>query len=74
MLYYRCVATAFFARYQPGMTYGFHVDDPVMRADVGRYRTDVSTTVFLNDDYTGGELVIKTSYGEQRIKGQAGDA
>jgi PKHD-type hydroxylase len=68
------VATAFFARYQAGMTYGFHVDDPVMGPMSGRYRTDVSTTVFLNDDYEGGELVIKTSYGEQRIKGQAGDA
>ena len=68
------VATAFFARYQAGMTYGFHVDDPVMGPMSGRYRTDVSTTVFLNDDYAGGELVIKTSYGEQRIKGQVGDA
>ena len=68
------VATAFFARYQAGMSYGFHVDDPIMGPMSGRYRTDVSTTVFLNDDYEGGELVIKTSYGEQRIKGQAGDA
>ncbi len=68
------VATAFYARYRPGMTYGFHVDDPVMGPMSGRYRTDVSTTVFLNEDYTGGELVIRTSYGEQRIRGQAGDA
>lgn len=70
------VATAFYARYQPGMTYGFHVDDPVMGPMQGRYRSDVSTTVFLNsaDEYEGGELVIRTPYGEQRIKGEAGDA
>lgn len=70
------VATAFYARYQPGMTYGFHVDDPVMGPMSGRYRSDVSTTVFLNgaDEYEGGELVIRTPFGEQRIKGEAGDA
>ncbi|MEZ5478506.1 MAG: Fe2+-dependent dioxygenase [Thiolinea sp.] len=70
------VATAFYARYQPGMTYGFHVDDPVMGPMQGRYRSDVSTTVFLNaaDDYDGGELVIRTPFGEQCIKGEAGDA
>jgi PKHD-type hydroxylase len=58
------------------MGYGFHVDDPVMGPMAGRYRSDVSTTVFLNDgsDYEGGELVIQTSFGEQRIKGNAGDA
>ena len=65
------VATAFYARYQPGMTYGFHVDDPVMGPMSGRYRTDVSTTVFLNDDYEGGEIVIRTAYGEQKIRGAA---
>ncbi len=70
------VATAFYARYEVGMGYGFHVDDPVMGPMAGRYRSDVSTTVFLNDgsDYEGGELVIQTSFGEQCIKGNAGDA
>lgn len=68
------VATAFYARYTPGMTYGFHVDDPVMGPMSGRYRTDVSTTVFLNDDYEGGEIVIRTAYGEEKIRGKAGDA
>ena len=70
------VATAFYARYEVGMNYGFHVDDPVMGPMAGRYRSDVSTSVFLNDpdDYEGGELVIQTSFGEQRIKGYAGDA
>lgn len=68
------VATAFFARYLPGMTYGFHVDDPIMGPMSGRYRTDVSTTVFLNEDYEGGELVIRTTYGEECVRGEAGDA
>jgi PKHD-type hydroxylase len=68
------VATAFYARYKPGMTYGFHVDDPVMGPMSGRYRTDVSTTVFLNDNYEGGEITIRTAYGEQKIRGAAGDA
>ncbi|MEE9310158.1 MAG: Fe2+-dependent dioxygenase [Cocleimonas sp.] len=70
------VATAFYARYTKGMEYGFHVDDPVMGPMQGRYRSDVSTTVFLNDkeDYEGGEIIIKTAFGEQQIKLDAGDA
>lgn len=68
------VATPFYARYAAGMDYGFHVDDPVMGPLQGRYRSDISTTVFLNDGYEGGELVIKTAFGEQSIKLNAGDA
>ncbi len=70
------VATAFYARYSKGMEYGFHVDDPVMGPMTGRYRSDVSTTIFLNDKeaYSGGEIVIKTAFGEQQIKLEAGDA
>jgi len=68
------VATPFYARYTKGMAYGFHVDDPVMGPMNARYRTDISITIFLNDKYEGGELAIKTSYGEQRIKMNAGDA
>lgn len=72
----RRLSGAFFARYQPGMQYGSHVDDPVMGPEGGRYRSDVSMTVFLNpsDRYDGGELVIETEYGEQRVKLEAGDA
>ncbi|OOG22474.1 Fe2+-dependent dioxygenase [Thioalkalivibrio denitrificans] len=67
---------AFFARYQPGMRYGSHVDDPVMGPEGGRYRTDVSVTVFLGDpgDYDGGELVVETEFGEQAVKLPAGHA
>ncbi|MEE9444939.1 MAG: Fe2+-dependent dioxygenase [Cocleimonas sp.] len=67
------VATPFYARYTQGMTYGLHVDDPIMGPMHARYRSDISTTVFLNDDYEGGKLVIKTAYGLQYIRLNAGD-
>ena len=70
------VATAFYSRYQQGMHYGAHVDDAVMGPVTGRYRSDVSTTIFLNspDDYEGGELLIQSQYGEESVKLEAGDA
>lgn len=70
------VASAFYVRYQTGMGYGFHIDDPVMGPMSGRYRSDVSTTIFLNEpeDYQGGELVIRNSFGEQALKAPAGSA
>ena len=70
------VAAPYYARYTRGMSYGDHVDDPVMGPPGGQYRSDISTTVFLNgpDEYEGGELVIRTTYGEQRLKLAVGDA
>ena len=69
-------ASPLYARYRPGMSYGDHLDDPVMGADGVMYRSDVAVTVFLSapDEYDGGELVIRMPSGEQVVKLPAGDA
>lgn len=69
-------ASPIYARYVPGMTYGDHLDDPIMGSEGLPYRTDVAVTVFLSapGDYDGGELVVRLPYGEQRVKLPAGDA
>lgn len=69
------VAAPFYARYGAGKSYGNHVDDPVM-GGANRYRSDISITVFLSgpEDYEGGELVIRTAFGDRRVKLPAGDA
>ena len=69
------VASPFYARYESGMSYGEHIDDPIMGAEQ-RYRSDIAITIFLNGpgDYQGGELCIQTDVGEQKIKYAAGDA
>lgn len=52
------------ARYDEGMGYGPHVDDPYMANS--RARTDVSVTIALGDasEYDGGELVIGAPYNQ----------
>ena len=67
-----------FNRYDPGMTFGAHVDNAIRQVTgtPHRIRTDVSCTLFLSDpgSYEGGELIVEDSYGEKRVKLPAGDA
>ena len=57
--------------------FGNHIDNAVRThaATARHVRTDISCTLFLSDpaSYDGGELVVQDTYGEQRIKFQAGD-
>lgn len=79
---YRCgalplhAASPLYARYQPGMAYGDHLDDPIMGADGLKYRSDIAVTVFLNapEEYDGGELLIRATLGDMEVKLPAGDA
>jgi PKHD-type hydroxylase len=61
-----------FSRYQPGMSYGSHVDNALMGDPL--MRSDISMTLFLSPihAYDGGELVIETPQGEEEIKLDAG--
>jgi PKHD-type hydroxylase len=63
------------SRYRAGMSYGWHVDSPL----IGAYpamRADIAMTVFLSDPdtYTGGELCILSPTGEFNYKLAKGDA
>lgn len=57
--------------------FGMHIDNAVRThaATARHVRTDISCTLFLSPpaDYEGGELVVQDTYGEQRIKFDAGD-
>jgi len=72
------VLTPRFNAYEGGGYFGNHVDGAIQADPVtgGKVRTDISTTVFLNDpeDYDGGELVIEDTYGAHEVKLNAGDA
>jgi PKHD-type hydroxylase len=59
------------SKYEPGMSYGTHVDHPISGGDM---RRDISFTLFLNepDAYDGGALIIVDAAGERKFKPSAG--
>lgn len=69
----KSICPILFSRYEAGMFYGLHTDNALMGDDI-LTRSDLSLTLFLNDpsNYSGGELVIDTSLGEQSFKLVAG--
>ncbi len=66
-----------FNRYDPGMSFGIHLDNAIRQVPGTPYRvrTDLSMTLFLSqpDEYDGGELVIDDVYGAHTVKLPAGD-
>ena len=66
-----------FNRYEPGMTFGAHVDNAVRQVPGTpfRIRTDLSVTLFLSrpEEYDGGELTVEDVYGAHSVKLPAGD-
>jgi PKHD-type hydroxylase len=70
----KVVRSPLFSRYESGMSYGPHVDNALMGKGDQLMRSDLSLTLFLSDPdtYSGGELVIESSQGEEVFKLPAG--
>ncbi|MCM2335630.1 MAG: Fe2+-dependent dioxygenase [Pseudomonas sp.] len=62
-------------RYEPGMTYGWHVDEALFPS-TPPMRSDLSCTIFLNPpgDYDGGELTMQLGEQELAYKLEPGSA
>ena len=62
-------------RYEAGMDYGWHTDNPLM-ADGRPVRTDIAVTVFLSDpdSYEGGGLMVNTAGGQALFRLARGHA
>lgn len=73
----RHVYPPLFNRYEPGMSFGAHVDNAVRQVPGThhRLRADISATLFLSpaEEYDGGELVIEDTFGAHSVKLAAGD-
>ena len=69
------IMTPMFNRYDVGMYYQDHVDFPLL-GPPPPMRADLSVTLFLSapEEYDGGELVIRTGYGDQAVKLSSGAA
>ena len=70
------IAPPMMTRYKPGMKYGAHADSAFIQLPQGAIRSDLSSTVFLNDpsDYDGGELKIRLGDSELSFKLKPGEA
>lgn len=70
------IAVPVLTRYDPGMTYGAHVDAAFLPLSERPMRSDVSCTIFVSDpaSYEGGELVVYLGSEAVRIKGKPGTA
>jgi PKHD-type hydroxylase len=69
------VVRPLFSRYEAGMSYGWHTDNPLMSE--GRpLRTDIAVTIFLSDpeSYEGGDLTVNTAGGQARFRLPRGHA
>ena len=64
-----------FNRYGLGEGFGEHVDNAIRidPANGQQMRTDLSATLFLSEDYEGGELSIDSGFGRVAYKLPAGD-
>lgn len=64
------------SKYETGMSYGWHIDNPIMSTMGSPIRTDIACTVFISDssDYQGGELIVRSTSGDVRVKFDRGDA
>ena len=71
----RTMARATVVRYEPGMTYGWHVDEALFPS-TPPMRSDLSCTVFLSpsSDYDGGELVMQLGAQHLAYKLEPGQA
>ncbi|HXC75173.1 MAG TPA: Fe2+-dependent dioxygenase [Sphingomicrobium sp.] len=63
-------------RYGPGMKYGAHADAAFIQLPGAAIRSDLSSTIFLNDpaDYDGGELHIRLGDADLMFKLKPGEA
>lgn len=70
------IAPPMMTRYKPGMKYGAHADSAFIHLPQGTIRSDLSSTVFLNDpgEYDGGELKVRLGDSEISFKLKPGEA
>ena len=70
------IAPPMMTRYKPGMKYGAHADSAFIHLPQGTIRSDISSTVFLNEpgEYEGGELKVRLGDSEISFKLKPGEA